>query len=137
VSGRYYRYTSAVLREEVSKEAAFCGQCGRHADDMKEKPPIRHRPGGNLIEFIADGDNIENMKVAVKSFPATTPNCLPRCGVIGDELGYLSGDLEVEENKDGSTIDADDSLIFFVSNKFKRHAYMEFPIKVQYVTFGD
>lgn len=143
--GGFFRYKADHDREDAGtgpEENWRCSECGRHARDMAPKMPKRHRPGGSLLVFEktapGTGSGPSETRVSIHSVPSTLPCCKPRGGVLADEQGIFARGMKLEdidsyrEFKDWE----ETSPIRMVSREpFEFHGYMEFPEKVEYVTF--
>lgn len=143
--GGFFRYKADHDREPlgtVSEENWRCSECGRHARDMAPKMPKRHRPGGSLLVFEKTapgaGSGPSETRVSIHSVPSTLPCCKPRGGVLADEQGILAQGMKLEgiDNIDDfKAWDKVDAIYMISREPFDVHGYMEFPEKVEYVTF--
>lgn len=101
---------------------------------MIDKPPKRHRPGGNLLVFN------NNSEVKVKTLESQLKQNTPRKAAMCEEHGVLVDDMVLEDIKNEEDYrDWDDSIpINIVSKKpFVCYGHMEFPKSVKYITYTD
>jgi len=141
----FYRYVSDDVkgdtRENLShldKKEHRCAICGRHAKDMEQKKPKRHRPGGSLLTFSIPAEKGSRPMVSIESILSDVSGSWPRLGVMGDEHGIFTQSMKMEhiDSYDDFTFWKREKPISIISRKpFTYHGYMELPDKVRYVTF--
>ncbi|MBU0992390.1 MAG: metallophosphoesterase [Proteobacteria bacterium] len=144
---KLFRYEEGISRPSlISEESSInhnclkayiddgkCPDCGMSASDMVKKPPRRHRPGGNILFF-------ENGKVKIKSIFSEIKQSKPRKGPLCEKQGVFVDEMMLEGIKSEIKFNNWKHKIpinIISKNPFKYYGNMEFPSRVQYVTFSE
>jgi hypothetical protein len=137
-TGFYYDGSSLFSIDDNKKTIkitdAKCPDCHMPISDMTNKPPARHKPGGNVLSF-TDG------KVRIQTVVVNDSRALPskpRKGPLCEEWGVMTDDMLLDgiENKVSYNKILDFDQINIISrNPFVRYNHIEFPTTVKYANF--